>query len=69
VRNVLLDIIKAFPQNDLGSAEVIDKTIEEIEAKIGEVISIEECALKMSCCSRFEIACISRLFSMIQCIS
>ena len=67
MRDVLLDIIKAFPQYDLGSAEGIDKAVEEIEAKIDEVTGIEEHSSKMSCWSRFEIACIPRLFSMIQC--
>ena len=39
---VLLDIIKAFPNYDLKSDEGVDKAIEEITTKLGEVVSFQE---------------------------
>ena len=41
-RKVLLDIIKAFPEYDLKSDEGIDKAIEEMVTKLGEVVSFRE---------------------------
>jgi len=41
-RKVLLDIIKAFPNHDLKSGEGVDKAIEEIATKLGEVVSFQE---------------------------
>ena len=41
-RKVLLDIIKAFPNYDLKSDEGVDKAIEEITTKLGEVVSFQE---------------------------
>ena len=41
-RKVLSDIIKEFPNHDLKSAEGVDKAIEEITTKLGEVVSFQE---------------------------
>ena len=41
-RKVLLDIIKAFPGYDLKSDEGVDKAIEEMVTKLGEVVSFQE---------------------------
>jgi hypothetical protein len=42
----LLDVIKAFPKYDLQSDEGIDKAIEAMAGKLGEVVSFEENMLK-----------------------
>jgi len=68
MREVLLDIIEAFPKYDLESAEGINKAIEEMEEKLGEVASFKERSVtspNRSCISRFAISCVSRLLSKI----
>ena len=42
VREVLLDVLEAFPKYDLESAEGTKKAVKDIEGKIGEVATIEE---------------------------
>jgi hypothetical protein len=68
MREILLDVIEAFPKYDLESAEGTNKAIEEIEEKLGEVASFKNRSVispNRSCISRFTIACVSRLLSEI----
>jgi hypothetical protein len=65
---VLLDVIEVFPQYNLESVERINKAIEEMEEKLGEVASFKErsvISLNRSCILRFAISCISHLLSKI----
>jgi len=41
LREVLLDIVEAFPTYDLGSDRGIDEAIKEMGIKLGEVASFE----------------------------
>jgi hypothetical protein len=68
MREVLLDVIEAFPKYDLESAEGTNKAIEEMEEKLGEVANFKERSVispNRSCILRFAIACVSRLLSKI----
>src|ERR1700689_4525015 len=59
MREVLLDVIEAFPKYDLESAEGTNKAIEEMEEKLGEVAIFKERIVippNRSCISRFAIA-------------
>ena len=65
---VLLDVIEVFPKYNLESAEGINKAIQEMEEKLGEVASFKEksvISLNRSCIFRFVISFISCLLSKI----
>jgi hypothetical protein len=68
MREVLLDVIEVFPKYDLESAEGINKAVEEMEEKLGEVASFKEISgisPNRRCILSFAISCVSRLLSKI----
>jgi hypothetical protein len=68
MREVLLDVVEVFLKYDLESAEGINKAVEKMEEKLGEVASFKErCVISpnRSCILSFAISCVSRLLSKI----
>ena len=64
----MTDELFEIVQYDLESAEGINKAVEEMEEKLGEVASFKERSVispNRSCILSFVISCISRLLSKI----